>query len=149
MAHHKGSAFVEIFQNCIIFNDDAFQSVTDRQSRPDNSVLLEHGKPLIFGKDRTRGIRLNGLDLEVVTLGENGVKESDLLVHDETREDSSYAFLLSRLEAPRGPTPLGVFRRIIKPTYEDMVQAQVKKAREKGVPDFKKLLYGSETWTVT
>jgi len=149
VAHHKGSAFVEIFQNCIIFNDDAFQSVTDRQSRPDNSVLLEHGKPLIFGKDRTRGIRLKGLDLEVVTLGENGVKESDLLVHDETRQDSSYAFLLSRLEAPQGPTPLGVFRRIIKPTYEDMVQAQVKKAREKGIPDFKKLLYGSETWTVT
>lgn len=148
VAHHKGSAFVEIFQNCVIFNDEAFQDVTDRQTRPENSILLEHGKPLIFGKDRNKGIRLKGLVPEVVTLGESGITEADLLVHDETLQDPSYAFLLSRLEGYHLPVPLGVLRKISRPTYEDMVYGQIKKAQEKGIPDLKKILCGSENWTV-
>lgn len=148
VAHHKGSAFVEIFQNCVIFNDEAFKDVTDRQTRPENSILLEHGKPLIFGKDRNRGIRLKGLVPEVVTLGENGITEADLLVHDETLQNPSYAFLLSRLEDYHLPVPLGVLRKISRPTYEDMVYGQIKKAQEKGIPDLKKILCGSENWTV-
>ena len=147
-AHHKGSTFVEIYQNCVIFNDNAFQEVTDRDTRADNTITLEHGRPLIFGKDRNKGIRLKGMTPEVVTLGENGVTEQDLIVHDETLADSTYAFLLSRFEPPHFPVPLGVFRSIQRPTYEDMLTAQIKKAKEKKSSELKNLLYGSETWTV-
>ena len=83
---HKGSAFVEVFQNCNIFNDGAWRDFTDREVREDRMLVLEHGKPMIFGKDRDKGIRLDGLHPEVVTIGENGVTEADLLVHDETAD---------------------------------------------------------------
>ena len=85
---HKGSCFVEVLQNCNIFNDGAWRDFTDREVREDRMLVLEHGKPMIFGKDRDKGIRLNGLHPEVVTIGENGVTEADLLVHDETRRGS-------------------------------------------------------------
>src|SRR3989338_3939747 len=90
---HKGSAFVEIFQNCVIFNDDAFKDVTDREVRSEHMISLEHGKPLLFGKERNKGIHLNGLHPEIVTLGAGGITERDLLIHDEKAADSSYAFL--------------------------------------------------------
>jgi len=146
---HKGAAFVEILQNCVIFNDEAFKDVTDRSVRPDHSLLLEHGKPLLFGKDRNKGIRLKGYTPEVVTLGE-GINESDLVVHDEKNTDPSYSFLLSNLEMPAFPAPLGVFRAIEKPTYDFLLKDQIEKAKKaKGEGDLKKLLHGSETWVVT
>jgi len=146
---HKGSAFVEIYQNCVIFNDDAFKDVTDRQIRSDHLIALEHGKPLIFGKERNKGIRLKGLHPEVVTLG-NGVSESDLIVHNEVNPDPSYAFLLSTLDAPNYPVPVGTFRLIEKPTYDQMLESQVTQAKEKqGEGDLRKILFGTETWTVT
>lgn len=146
---HRGSAFVEIFQNCVIFNDEAFKEITDRQIRSDHSIGLEHGKPLIFGKERNKGIRLKGLKLEVVNLGE-GVAESDLLVHDEKNPDPSYAFFLSQMKLPEYPVPLGIFRAIEKPTFDQLMRAQVKKAKETmGEGDLKKILFSGETWTVT
>jgi len=146
---HRGSAFVEIYQNCVIFNDDAFKEVTDRQTRSDQSLVLQHGKPLIFGKEKNKGIRLKGIDLEVVELGK-GISESDLVIHDETREDPSYAFLLSRMEFPRFPVPLGVFRAVEKPTYDRLFHDQIKAAKEKmGEGDLKQILFSGETWTVT
>ena len=81
--YHKGSAFVEVLQNCNIFNDGAWREFTERDVREDRMLVLEHGKPMIFGRERDKGIRLNGLNPEVVTIGENGVTEADLLVHDE------------------------------------------------------------------
>lgn len=147
-AHHKGSAFVEIFQNCIIFNDDAFKFVTDRQTRDDNAVILEQGKPLIFGKDKNRGIRLKGIKPEIVTIGENGVTSADILVHNENEPEPHYAFLLSRFEAPQFPVPLGVFRAVSKPTYEQMLDQQIKTALEKTPGNMKTLLHGPETWEV-
>src|SRR5439155_17526939 len=90
-AAHKGSAFVEIYQNCKIFNDGVFEYVTDKSTKADNALYLEHGKPMIFGKDRNKGIRLLGLDPEVVTLG-NGVNVDDLLIHDEKAEEPSLAY---------------------------------------------------------
>lgn len=148
---HKGSAFVEIFQNCIIFNDEAFKEVTDRQIRSEHSIGLEHGKPLIFGKNRDKGIRLKkGVDLEVVKLGEGGASEADLLIHDEKNPEPSHAFLLSRMELPRYPVPVGVFRAVEQPTYEELLHHQLKKAKElKGEGDLKKLLFSGETWVVT
>ena len=90
-AAHKGSAYVEILQNCNIFNDGAWETLTERDARSEHVVQLEHGKPLIFGKNRDKGIRLNGFELEVVQLG-NGITEKDLLVHDEKHPRPSYAF---------------------------------------------------------
>lgn len=146
---HKGSAFVEIFQNCVIFNDDAFKDATDRAVRPDHTVLLEHGKPLIFGKDRNKGIRMNGFGLEAVDLG-GDITEKDLLVHDAKNPDPSYAFLLANMQLPELPVPVGVFRSVEKPTYETMLHAQVAKAKQsQGEGDLRKILFDTETWTVT
>ncbi|MBI1910103.1 MAG: 2-oxoacid:ferredoxin oxidoreductase subunit beta [Deltaproteobacteria bacterium] len=149
-ARHEGSAFVEIFQNCVIFNDDAFKEVTDRQLRSDNMISLEHGKPLIFGKNRDKGIRMKNFKPEVVTLGQpNGVTEKDLVIHDENSEDSSYAFFLSRISAPEFPIPVGVFRSVQKETYEDLVSHQVEAAREKSGPgSLEALLHSGDTWVI-
>src|SRR5260370_1021246 len=95
-AAHKGSAFVEVYQNCKIFNDGVFEYATDKGIKADNTLYLEHRKPLIFGKDRNKGIRLHGLDPEVVTLT-NGITVDDLLIHDERAEEPSLAYLLSRM----------------------------------------------------
>lgn len=145
---HKGAAFVEVFQNCIIFNNSTFKNVTDRESRDDHSLILEDGRPLLFGKEKNKGIRLNGFEPEVVTLGEKGVKESDILVHQENIPDSSYAFILSRLALPKFPVPLGVFRAVQKATYETMIQDQVTKAEKQSPGNLEKLVVGPETWTV-
>src|SRR3989338_4856391 len=130
-ARHPGSSFVEIFQNCVIFNDEAFKDVTERTVRPEHSLLLEHGKPLIFGKERNKGIRLHGMSPEIVTLGENGITEKDLVVHDENSADPTYAFMLSRMEFPEFPIPLGVYRAVKKPAYESLMVDQINKLTQK------------------
>src|SRR5580700_6468977 len=123
-AAHQGTAFIEIYQNCKIFNDGVFEYATDKTVKADNTLFLEHGKPLIFGKDRNKGIRLHGLDPEVVTLG-NGATVDDLLIHDERAEEPSLAYLLSRMVYPRFPECIGVFRCVERPTYDDAVNKQV------------------------
>ena len=115
---HRGTSFVEILQNCNIFNDGAFGALTEKETKADTQLVLEHGKPLIFGKNRDKGIRLRGHSLEVVQLG-NGVTEADLVVHDET--DPVLAFLLSTMSPPKFPTPIGVFRAVTRETYESIV----------------------------
>ncbi len=121
-AKHKGSAFIEILQNCNIFNDGAWQDLTEKDARSEHIIYLEHGKPLIYGKNRDKGIRLKGLELEVVQLG-NGTSESDLLVHDETHPRPAYAFMLAHMEHKPGfPTPMGVLRNWADvPPYEQLV----------------------------
>lgn len=149
-AAHRGSAFLEILQNCNIFNDGAWDSVAERSVRDDNMITLEHGKPLIFGKARNKGIRMNGIDLEVVTLGENGIAEADLIVHDEAHPNPAYAFLLSRMdEEPGFPTPIGVLRAVNEPTYEDSINAQIRDVQAKrGTGDLTKLLHQGDVWEV-
>jgi len=147
-ARHKGVAFVEVFQNCNIFNDGAFEPFADRSVKDDRMVVLEHGKPLIFGKNRDKGIRLNGTTLEVVTLGD-GITESDLLVHDEKRPDPAIAFLLARMDYPEYPVPVGVFRAVEKPTYDELVTAQIEAAiAERGPGDLEKLLRSGDIWVI-
>ena len=123
-AAHKGTAFVEVYQNCKIFNDGVFEYATDKSVKADNMLYLEHGKPLIFGKDRNKGIRLNGLNPEVVTLG-NGIAMDDLLIHDEKAEEPSLAYLLSRMVYPDFPECIGVFRCVERPTYENVLNKQI------------------------
>ena len=143
-ARHKGSAFVEIMQNCNIFNNGAWNDVRERDRRDDNALVLEHGKPLVFGKRREKGIRLRDMRLEVVNLGDGGVTEQDLLVHDET--NGPLAYMISRL---RAPVPFGVFKRTELPAYDDGVQEQIDLARrKKGEGDLMKLIRSGDVWEV-
>jgi 2-oxoglutarate/2-oxoacid ferredoxin oxidoreductase subunit beta len=147
-ARHKGTSFIEIFQNCNIFNDGAFEPYRDKELREDNLLLLEHGKPLIFGKARDKGIRMAGpFAPEVVTLG-NGVTEKDLVVHDENAP-IFYSFMLAEMEPPAFPVPIGVFRSVNVPVLEDAMHEQMAQVTAKmGVGDLKALIYGGETWEV-
>ena len=143
---HRGSVFVEVLQNCNIFNDGAWRSFTDREVRDDRMLVLEHGRPMIFGKDRDKGIRLRGLRPEVVQLG-GGITEADLLVHDETAEDPYLAFMLSRMFWPEFPVPVGVLRRIVRPTHDQLMADQITGAIAKqGAGDLRRLLNSGETW---
>ena len=141
---HPGGAFIEILQNCNIFNDGAWEKLTDKATKADTVLLLEHGKPLIFGKNRDKGLRLGaGGSLDVVTLG-NGISESDLLVHDE--RNRPLAYMLAHLE---NPTPIGVFHAMARPAYEDAMARQVDAARQKqGDGDINDLFKRGETWVV-
>lgn len=147
-ADHKGTAFVEIYQNCKIFNDGVFEYATDKSIKADNTLYLEHGKPLIFGKDRNKGIRLHNLDPEVVTLG-NGINLDDLLIHDERAEEPSLAYLLSRMVYPRFPECVGVFRAVERPCYDDLLNAQIEEViKTKGRGKLEELFASDDTWVV-
>jgi 2-oxoglutarate ferredoxin oxidoreductase subunit beta len=147
--YHHGSVFVEVLQNCNIFNDGAYRDFTERDVREDRMLVLEHGKPMIFGKDRDKGIRLNGLRPEIVTIGQDGVTEADLLVHDETAQDPYLAYMLSRMWWPDFPVPVGVLRRVDRPTHDQLMVGQIEDAiTRQGAGDLNKLLRSGETWTV-
>ena len=147
-AAHPGSAFIEIYQNCNIFNDGAFSHVTDKDRRRSDVLYLEHGKPLVFGDEPRRGIRLSGLELEVVELG-GDVGEDDCLVWDENRPDPALAFLLAQMRAPEFPTPIGVFRAVERPAFEEQVGAQVRTETERrGEGKLEDLLREGDTWEV-
>jgi 2-oxoglutarate ferredoxin oxidoreductase subunit beta len=147
-AKHKGTAFVEVFQNCNIFNDGAFKGFTDKEVRDDRVIYVQHGKPLVYGKNHDKGLRLNGTNLEVVTLG-NGVSESDLLVYNEEDPSPVMSYLVSALEYPHFPVPVGVFRNISKPTYDELMAGQIQKSIEiYGQGNLEKLLNAGDTWTV-
>ena len=147
-AEHEGTAFVEIYQNCNVFNDGAWDYATDKATKLDTIVELENGKPLIFGKNRDKGIRLNGTEPEVVELGK-GVTEDDLLFHDERAPEPTLAYLLSRMRHPAFPEPIGVFRAVDAPKYDVELNRQLEASREKKGPgDLNALFNSGETWTV-
>jgi 2-oxoglutarate ferredoxin oxidoreductase subunit beta len=147
-AAHKGTAFVEVYQNCKIFNDGVFEYATDKSVKADNVLHLQHGRPLVFGKDRNRGIRLHGLDPEVVELG-NGIALDDLLVHDEKAHEPSLAYLLSRMVYPDFPECIGVFRCVERPTYEDVLNKQIDDLiATRGAGKLEDLFASDETWVV-
>jgi 2-oxoglutarate ferredoxin oxidoreductase subunit beta len=148
-AKHKGVSFLEVYQNCNIFNDGAFDYFAERSVRSDKVLYLEDGKPMIFGKDRNRGIRMNGAHPEVVTIGENGITESDILVHNINLQDPSVAFMLARMEQPDFPQPVGIFRAVERPTYNEMMTGQIDTAIAKSGPgNLEKLIYSGDMWTV-
>ena len=145
-AEHKGSAFVEIYQDCNIFNHMAFEYASDKKLKEEHIIRLEHGKPLIFGSDRDKGIRLHDLKPEIVDLS-SGVKEDDLLFHDEN--DESIAFLLSRMNYPDFPEPMGVFYQIEDDCYEDLLTRQVQEAQaSRGASDLDALFNGGDVYEV-
>ncbi len=145
---HRGTSLVEIFQNCIVYNDRVFSAFTDRGVAPEAQIHVEHGKPLIFGENENKGLRLNPstVSLEVVELGSNGSSASDLLIHDETNR--TIANLLIGMEPPAFPVALGVIYCDPAPTYEGLVQAQIDAVSRDAEADFGKLLAGGRTWEV-
>jgi 2-oxoglutarate/2-oxoacid ferredoxin oxidoreductase subunit beta len=148
-AQHKGTAFVEVLQNCVVFNDGAYETLSNKETRPEARILLEHGKPMVFGKDGNRGIRMRGLQAEAVTVGQDGVAASDLLVYDEKAEHSALAFFLAQFEGPHLPVPLGVFRAVETPTYQERNQRQVAQARDsEGHGNLQSLLGSGDTWVI-
>jgi 2-oxoglutarate ferredoxin oxidoreductase subunit beta len=148
-AKHKGVSFLEVYQNCNIFNDGAFDYFAERSVRSDKVLYLEDGKPMIFGKDRDKGIRMNGAHPEVVTIGENGITEADVLIHNVNLQDPSVAFMLARMEQPDFPQPVGIFRAVERPSYDEMMTGQIETAIAKSGPgSLEKLIYSGDMWTV-
>src|SRR5215475_11654068 len=147
-AEHKGTSFVEVYQNCNVFNDGAFEWATGRDTKLDTVIEIEHGKPLIFGKNRDKGIRLNGMQLEVVELNK-GIPEDDLLFHDEKMQEPTLAYLLSRMRNPEFPEPFGVFRAVDRPRYEERLNQQIVEARAKRSGNLEALFNTGDTWEVS
>ena len=146
---HEGAAFVEIYQNCNVFNDGAFEAITAKDTRAAMLIDLKHGEPIRFGADNELGVVLNQFgECEIANVADVG--EDRLLVHDEHRTDPSLAFAISRLaEQPTTPTPVGVFRDVARPVYEQAVQVQLAAASERSGPgDLGALISGGSTWTV-
>ncbi len=147
---HQGTAFIEILQNCPVFNDDTWKELQNRKSRTDTALVLEHGKPLVFGAPRHRkGIRLEHGVPKVVALPDDDDPEAhDIVVHDENAPPS-YSFALASLARPDFPLPVGVLRKTSKPCYENMLEDEVKHAIEaRGKGDLRELLHSGDTWTV-
>jgi 2-oxoglutarate ferredoxin oxidoreductase subunit beta len=149
---HKGASFLEIYQNCNIFNDGAFEVFTEKGTKPSETLFLEHGKPLLFGPQQNKGIKLDGFKPVVVELG-NGVIADDLWIHDE--KDFYKAQILVRMFDNPGmeahlPRPFGVFYETQRPCYDEMMKLQIEDViASKGRGDLDKLLKGSETWTIS
>jgi 2-oxoglutarate ferredoxin oxidoreductase subunit beta len=146
-AAHRGTAFVEVYQNCNIFNDGAFDELKDADTRADHQIRLEHGQPIRFGAGGEKGVKLTGEGrVEIVDVAEVG--EDALLVHDEHRKEPSLAFMLSRLaHSTHKPTPIGVFRDVDRPVYDELMAEQLEAASAKqGRGDLAKLLHGGDTW---
>ncbi len=147
---HNGTSFVEIFQNCIVYNNGVFSQFTDRDVAADAEIVLEHAKPLIFGKERTLGLRVKPgfFELEVVTIGKNGITEADILIHDETNR--ALANLLALLEPPAFPVAIGVLYCHPTPSYEDGVRGHMEEAKTHGNgDDLNALLRRGHTWTIS
>jgi len=150
-ADHRGTAFIEIYQNCPIFNDDAFAQVTEPGARDEHVIRLEHGEPVKFGQDGEYGLRFGKAgSLDVVRRPADGTDDESLLVHDAHAADPSYAFALTRLDSTDfAHTPIGIFRDVARATYDDGMAAQIRGARERqGDGDLAGLLAGSDTWRV-
>jgi 2-oxoglutarate ferredoxin oxidoreductase subunit beta len=147
-AKHRGSAFVEIYQNCKIFNDGVFDYATDRAMKSDNVLYLEHGQPLVYGKDRNRRIRLNGACLESIEVN-GSARRDDFLVHDEQAPNSNLAMLLAGMTAPQLPEVLGVLRGVERPTFEDqLADAGEFRPRLRSTGSVKELFTSEDTWEV-
>jgi 2-oxoglutarate ferredoxin oxidoreductase subunit beta len=145
---HKGAAFVEVYQNCNVFNDGAFEGITSKQNRDSMLIPLVHGEPIVFGPDKAKGVALDGQGrARIVDVDEVGI--GNIIVHDEERAEPGLAFMLSRLSTgPTEPTPIGVFRAVSRPDYGSETSRQVAAAQEHGSADLMALLHSRPTWEV-
>ncbi len=148
-ARHKGASVVEVLQNCVIFNNGAYDSIYTKEGRAKNAIYLEQGKPMIFGENGEFGLMQEGFGLKVVRLGENGITEKDLLVHDAHCADNTLQLKLALMEGPDFPIALGVIRDVEAPSYEEAVEAQIEEVKaKKPYHNFAELLATNDTWEV-
>ena len=148
-AKHKGTSFIEIFQNCNIFNDGAYDHLTDKEVKDENVIIIEHNKPLVFGKKRNKGIKLDGFNPKVINLDDGKNSINDCLIYDETNNDLAY--IVARLtDNPSFPTPIGVFLSVERSTYDEEMVQQIEGAKKKlGVGDLNKLFNSGNVWEVS
>ncbi len=147
---HKGTAFLEVYQNCVIFNDGAYTDYTDKETKAETIIKLEQGEPLLFGKNFDKGIKIDGFNPVVVDLNDGVHSIEDLLVHDEHDESPVRSFIYSHMtDHPELPTPIGVFRQIKRETYDEAVTRQIEAVTDKkGEGDLESLLFSGNTWEV-
>ena len=150
-AAHKGTSFVEILQNCVIFNDGVHQDITSKESASENQLILEHGQPLVFGKDQKKGLVMDGFDVKIIDINSDADLEQ-VIVHDSSRNNPTYANILSRLYVPDFPVPVGVFRQVDRPIYDDELNAQASGAQaanpDLGIDDMIRGFGKVNTWTI-
>lgn len=148
-AQFKGTSVVEVLQNCVIYNDKAHGYITDKAHKEDRQLILEHGKPMIYGKERDKGVILDGLQLKAVKIGENGITENDLLVHDACSENALLHVLIANMTFPEFPIALGIIRKVETETYEEKLEKQIELIQQKSqIKSVKDLLYSGNTWQV-
>lgn len=147
---HKGTSIVEMLQNCVIFNAGIHSQITDPNHRADRQLILEHGKPMLFGEEKEKGIVMENGKLKVVKIGENGVKESDILVHDATEPDPTLHMALINMQLPDFPVAFGVIRSVPAPVYDIEMEAQIKQVQQtRKITCVDELLNSGNTWEVT
>ncbi len=148
-AKHDGTSVIEMLVNCVIFNDGTHLEFSDRAVREDRTIVLRHGQPMIFGKNKDKGLILDGLRLKVVNIGENGITEKDILVHDAHSDNIGIHSMLADMKYPDYPVALGVIRDVADKTYDDNVRDQVIEVREKAkIKTVDQLLHSGATWEV-
>lgn len=148
-ARHDGTSVVEMLQNCVIFNDGAHKYITDKDYREDRQLILKQGEPMIFGKNRDKGIKLGQQGLEVVTIGENGITEKDILIHDMTRKDPGIHLMLAKMKQPYFPIAVGVIRSAEAATYDQLMENQIVEAKATSkIQCVDDLLNSGDTWDV-
>jgi len=145
----KGTAVVEVIQNCVIFNDGVHEAITNKEFRDDRTIVLRHGKPMIFGKEHDRGLVLDGIKLKVVKMGENGITEKDLLVHDAEEANPGIHYMLAGMQYPEYPFALGVIRAVKSQTYDDAMIEQHRQVQTASkIRSVDDLLMSGSTWEV-
>ena len=148
-AHHDGTAVTEILVNCVIFNDGTHSAISDRENRADRTIILRHGEPMIYGKERNKGLVLDGMSLKTVTIGQNGITEKDILVHDAHTDNIGIHNLLVDMKYPDFPVALGVIRAVKDKTYDDNVRDQVLDCqKESKIKNMDQLLRSGAVWEV-
>jgi 2-oxoglutarate ferredoxin oxidoreductase subunit beta len=147
-AAHKGTAFVEVFQNCNIFNDGAFRDVTEKDVKDDSIIELRANQPLLYGKNLNKGLRFNGFSLESVDIGDR-YQPADCITWDPHLASPALAFTLATGGHQGLPTPIGIFRQVQTHTFDEIIHAQINDAREKRGPgSLEKLIYSGDIWDV-
>ncbi len=148
-ARHDGTSVVEILQNCVIFADKTHNLITSKDLRDDHQIHLKNGEPMLFGKEKNKGIRMRNGHLEIVEIGKNGITEDDIMVHDQYEQDPGVHLMLAKMAPPHLPIALGVIRSAMYPTYDDLVEEQIKYAKENSkIKNMDDLLNSGDTWVI-
>ncbi len=148
-ARHDGTSIIEIMQNCIIFADKAHSDITGKEVKEETMLILKNGDPMLFGKNKDKGLILKDTRVEVAQIGKDGITIDDILVHDQYNQDPGIHLMLAKLAPPNYPMVFGVIRSAMFPTYDDLVQEQVKYAKETGkIKNVDDLLNSGDTWEI-